>query len=171
MDFCYNGVINTTITKMTIYFWKCNETYGMFSQWYPSSFIIDGIKFNCAEQYMMYSKAKLFQDEEIALKILGEQSPRKQKDLGRSIRNFDEETWISHRYNIVYQGTYAKFNQNPSLKKQLLSTGDSMICEASPYDCIWGIGITQEQSEQGAGWRGENLLGQILMKVREDINE
>jgi predicted NAD-dependent protein-ADP-ribosyltransferase YbiA (DUF1768 family) len=28
-----------------------------FSQWYECSFIVDRIRFTCAEQYMMYKKA------------------------------------------------------------------------------------------------------------------
>lgn len=36
------------------FFWRSQSPY---SQWYPSEFTVDGIKFNCAEQYMMYSKA------------------------------------------------------------------------------------------------------------------
>lgn len=39
-----------------VYFW---QKHSVFSQWYPCTFVIDGIKYNCAEQYMMYKKAGL----------------------------------------------------------------------------------------------------------------
>jgi len=38
--------------KKFTFFWG-----GIFSQWAPSEFTIDGIKFSHAEQYMMYKKA------------------------------------------------------------------------------------------------------------------
>lgn len=42
--------------KKYVYFW---QKHSVFSQWYPCTFVIDGIKYNCAEQYMMYKKAGL----------------------------------------------------------------------------------------------------------------
>jgi predicted NAD-dependent protein-ADP-ribosyltransferase YbiA (DUF1768 family) len=29
----------------------------VFSQWYPAEFEVDGVEYNCAEQYMMHQKA------------------------------------------------------------------------------------------------------------------
>ncbi|NLL02275.1 MAG: NADAR family protein [Mollicutes bacterium] len=43
-----------------------------FSQWHKRDMIIDKKKFNCCEQWMMYSKAMLFKDLVIAEKILTE---------------------------------------------------------------------------------------------------
>lgn len=71
------------------------------------------------------------------------------------------------------KGNKAKFSQNPTLKEFLLSTGDSILAEASPYDSIWGIGLGWEDAEKGgvAQWRGENLLGCALMEVRDWLKE
>ena len=56
-----------------IYFWRETEIpYGFLCQWFPSSFSHEGQKFNCAEQWMMWAKAKFFEDEETAKKVLGE---------------------------------------------------------------------------------------------------
>lgn len=41
-----------------------------FSQWYPASFELEGQQFTSAEQYMMYGKAQLFGDRDIAARIL-----------------------------------------------------------------------------------------------------
>ena len=53
---------------MPIFFWKTSEQpYGVFSQWYLSKIKYnDDITFNCCEQFMMYSKAMLFNDKETA---------------------------------------------------------------------------------------------------------
>lgn len=61
------------------FFWS-----GPFSQWAKSPFVLEGKRFNTAEQYMMYSKAKLFGDEEIADKIMATGNPRVQKKVGQA---------------------------------------------------------------------------------------
>ncbi len=83
-----------------------------FSQFYPSNFEVDNLKFNCAEQFMMYSKAITFNDNEIAEQILKETKPAKQKKLGRSVKNFDPDKWTELSVQVVYKGNYAKFTQN-----------------------------------------------------------
>lgn len=47
-----------------------------FSQWYRADFTVDGATFNCAEQFMMHGKARLFDDAETAAKILAADHPR-----------------------------------------------------------------------------------------------
>lgn len=59
-----------------------------------------------------------------------------------------------------------KFSQNPELKEQLISTGDTLLVKASPYDKVWGIGLN-EQDGKYKPLRGENLLGNALMEVRK----
>ena len=63
----------------------------------------------------------------------------------------------------------AKFEQNPEIREFLLSTGDAIIAEASPYDTILGIGLGRDEAMKGTvgQWKGENLLGCALMDVRD----
>ena len=91
------------------------------------------------------------------------------KKLGRKVRNFEPEPWDSKKSEIVVEGNKAKFSQNPDLKEFLLSTGDAILVEASPYDKIWGIGLDRETAMKGSveQWQGENLLGCALMEVRD----
>lgn len=153
-----------------IYFWSTLGEYGAFSQWYKCDFVdFDGVKYNCAEQYMMYQKAKLFCDEEIAQEILNETNPKNIKALGRKIKNFDQKVWDEHKFEIVVRGNYHKFTQNDNLAYLLLKTWGEDIAEASPFDKIWGIGIDENAALSGLPWRGENLLGEALMKVRKII--
>ncbi len=147
------------------FFWN-----GPFSQWYPSPFKDDdGIQFTCAEQYMMYRKAKLFGDEEVANKILATSDPREQKRLGRIVRGFDAGKWDIHCMQIVENGNYFKYKQNPKCLKALMATGDTVIVEASPYDRIWGIGFDEAHALSNKDRWGENKLGQCLMAVRDKI--
>ena len=150
------------------FFWKSNSP---FSQWHPCEFTDDDIKFTSTEQYMMYQKAKLFKDKEISDKILNTTNPRSIKMYGRKVKKFNDKIWISHRERIVYNGNLLKFRQNKNLKKKLLETKDKILVEASPYDEIWGIGMSTNNKNHldETKWRGLNLLGKCLMLVRNTI--
>ena len=66
-----------------------------------------------------------------------------------------------------------KFSQNEKLKQFLLNTKDKILAEASPHDKIWGIGMAEDDKEilNPEKWKGENLLGKALMKVRDIIKK
>ena len=152
------------------------ETYtffrgGPFSQWTKSKFTIGGLTFNTAEQYMMYRKALLFDDQDIASKIMATGNPKVQKALGRRVRNFDQQVWQNVATDVVYKGNYAKFTQNRQLLEVLLATSGTTLVEASPRDKIWGIGLDEAtaRSTSPDKWPGKNLLGIVLTQVREDI--
>jgi len=142
------------------------------SQWFPSPFVVDGVRFATAEHYMMWGKARLFGDAEAAEKIVKANHPRQAKALGRSaVRGFDEDMWVANRLDIVTAGNVEKFRQNPDLLAFLVATGDRVLVEASPMDRVWGIGLAADdvRAQDPATWRGENLLGQALMRAREAL--
>jgi ribA/ribD-fused uncharacterized protein len=141
------------------------------SQWYPSPFEVDGVRYKTAEHYMMWGKARLFGDEATAAEIVASGHPQQTKALGRTIGGFDEDKWAAHRLGIVTAGNVEKFRQNPDLLTFLLGTRDRVLVEASPLDRIWGIGLaaTDERVHDPASWRGLNLLGEALMRARETL--
>lgn len=142
-----------------------------FSQWYKADFRVNHLRYCCMEQYMMAEKARIFGDEEIAKQIMDETMQDKIKGLGRKVKNFDENIWNEVKYHIVLTGNYYKFSQNKQLRQVLLSTGESILVEASPLDMIWGIGIdaNNENAYHPEKWNGSNLLGFALTEVREEI--
>lgn len=142
-----------------------------FSQWHPSRFEVNGEHFSCAEQYMMYGKARLFGDMEVAARILEASGPRRHKALGRQVRGFQQELWERARERIVYEGNHAKFTQNPPLLAALEATVGTRLVEASPTDRIWGVGLTEDDPRilTPSTWCGLNLLGQVLTRLREDL--
>lgn len=144
---------------------------GPLSQWHPCSFILNDFQFNCAEQYMMFAKAQLFGDVETRNKIMKATHPKEQKQLGRTVKSFKKDEWDAVAKKVVYEGNVAKFGQNPELKKYLLSTAPTLLVEASPYDCIWGIGIGVNDSRRfdESKWRGTNWLGQVLTNLRAEF--
>ena len=161
-----------------LFFWGHTEnidkaTKACFSQWYNCKFIVDEITYHTAEQYMMAQKALLFNDNEIFNEIMRANHPKEYKELGRKIKNFSEVKWNESKYQIVLKGNIAKFSQNEKLKAFLLNTGTKILVEASPYDKIWGIGLSanEENIENPLTWKGENLLGFALMEVRDLLNQ
>lgn len=153
-----------------LFFWK-NEDY--MSNWYKSEFVLHGLTFNCAEQYMMYSKAMVFGDTYHAQKIMQTKSQSEQKSYGRKVRNYNDDVWSEVRLEVMYDALIAKFKQNDDIREQLLSTGDLHLVEASPYDKIWGIGMDENDpnATNPEKWNGDNLLGEVLMIVREKLRK
>lgn len=131
------------------------------------------IVFCCGEQAMMFEKARLFNDKDIALKILATNKPDQHKSLGRSVKNYDEKLWDSKRLEIVSDILYHRFTSpnNKDIRKLLLNSGDKILVEASPYDSVWGIkmDVTNPNILNQDKWHGMNLLGKALMNVRTKI--
>jgi len=172
------------------FFW---ETKSPFSQWHKSFFFSSKVsfhkgideeqrehlesslpkekEFSSAEQFMMYHKAVIFLDREIAQGIINTSDPRKIKELGRQVKNYDDDIWRYHRSNVVYEGNKAKFSQNPDLLEALTDTMGTTLVEAAPNDKIWGIGlVANDPKAQNRGtWEGKNLLGEILTLLRIEI--
>ena len=144
-----------------------------FSQWYDSPFEVDGKRFITAEHYMMYGKAMLFKDTEVAEKILKSTNPGAAKKLGRAVRGFDQQQWEAACFDIVVAGNVAKFSADQALKTFLLNTGDRVLVEASPVDQIWGIGMAEDHPDchNPNLWKGDNLLGFALMVARQKLSE
>ena len=141
------------------------------SQWWPSPFTVDGVRYATAEHWMMAAKARLFLDAEAERLALAAEHPAEAKKAGRLVRGFDDTVWARESFRIVVEGSVHKFAAHPELRGFLLGTGERVLVEASPLDRVWGIGLAA--TDQGAGdperWKGPNLLGFALMEARERL--
>lgn len=154
--------------KKIICFHNPDEANGYLSNWYLSDFSVGRLQYSSMEQYMMYQKALLFDDVEIAEQILNTSDVGKIKALGRAVRNYEDILWNGMRQIIVYQGLIEKFRQNNALKEKLLTTQNHILAECAVQDKIWGIGLSMkdERRLEPDKWQGQNLLGFSLMQVR-----
>ena len=164
-----------------LFFWGHKQrtsevTKTCLSQWYPSSFHHrpgdkSSDRYATSEHYMMAQKAILFGAVNIAKRILADDDPAHAKALGRQVPNFKSEVWDAEKFYVVVRANELKFGQNPDLRNYLLSTGKRILVEASPADTIWGIGLAQDHPDASnpKRWKGENLLGFALMKVRDNL--
>ncbi len=152
-----------------ICFHNPDEINGYLSNWFLSDFTKNNTTFSSMEQYMMYQKAKLFQDNDIASKILQTSDAGKIKALGRSVKNYDDTIWNGTRQIIVYEGLLEKFRQNEQLRKKLIETGNAILAECAIQDKIWGIGLSMKNEKRFdmTQWKGQNLLGFSIMMVRK----
>lgn len=161
--------MNNTNNPPYIFFWGHQPkkdgsiSKSCLSQWYPSPISRDYTpqgtqeEYPTAEHFMMAEKARLFNDQKTRQQILQAVSPQEAKMLGRTIKNFDEKMWKQHRYDIVLKVTREKFLQNHSLRAFLYSTRGSTLVEASPFDTVWGIGLSVDDTESRdpKKWRGQ----------------
>ena len=152
----------TSQTNTHLYFWG-----SVFSNFYPIKFIHQNNVFYNSEQAFMWRKALYFNDLETASKILKDSNPQSAKSLGRKIKNYND-TWDNVREQIMTEVNIDKYQDN-NLQKILLSTYPLIIVEASPVDKIWGVGLSKEDPLilNENNWQGQNLLGKVLMYVRE----
>ena len=106
------------------------------SNHFPSPLEIDGIRYNCMEQYFMHQKAFLFNDKEAEKLILQTTNPLRQKFIGRGVKNFEKGIWNQHVPQVLWRGLLAKFQQNHNCSDFLRCTEKRCLYEASdPH--IW----------------------------------
>lgn len=144
-------------------------------QWAPSVFKAPnpqtGVEdeFHTAEQYMMYHKALVMGDTEVAEQTLACKTPAEAKALGRKVKNFDQKKWDEAMDGIVEEGNWWKFSSDTRLGQILLSTEERELIETSPNDRLWGVGFNSDEALDHVEEWGENKLGKALMRVRDRL--
>lgn len=143
----------------------------LLSQWYPTPFTVDGVRYATAEHWMMAAKARLFGDEHALAQVLASDDPRHAKAAGRRVRGFDSHRWAVEADEAVVAGSIAKFTTSELLSSYLLGTAPAVLVEASPVDAVWGTGLAADHPDARvpSRWPGTNRLGFALMAARERI--
>jgi ribA/ribD-fused uncharacterized protein len=164
------GRYRMKITDTHLFFYKTKEC---FSNFYKAQFVYMDKTFPTSEHAFMWAKAKYFDAHDYADKILETPDPMDAKYLGRLVPNYKEDVWDTVREEFMFQACLAKFSQNEGCKSCLLGTGDRILVEASPTDKIWGIGLDENNPEIyiTERWQGRNLLGIVLMRVRDELRK
>ena len=153
--------------KMIPFFTKVSP----FSNHHPCHFKINGCSFNCSEQFYMWSKAAFFGDTTRATQIMSTADPGQQKRLGKQVHGFDQQHWDKVKWHYMVKACTAKFTQNQHLRLQLFQTRGTTLVEASPYDKCWGVGLaaTNPKILDRKLWPGQNWMGLLLTKLREEL--
>jgi N-glycosidase YbiA len=143
---------------MTIYFYSAREEpYGCFSNFSRHGFELDGFWWYTSEHYF---QAQKFPAHPWFDKIREVKTPKEAAKMGRDRRYPLRSDWEEIKDEIMYRGVLKKFETHEDLSLILLSTGDEIIVENAPGDYYWGCGVDGS---------GKNMLGQMLMVVREKL--
>ena len=155
-------------TSTHVYFLR-----GVFSNFTSTPMMqYKGHSFQTTEQAFMWAKAQLFGDKDSARLILAEKNPAKAKELGRGVKGFNPTHWDINKEFLMYEVNLAKYSQFDDYKSVLLSTGSKTLVEANGKpDLIWSCGLYANDPRvlDEKQWRGQNLLGKVLMRVREEL--
>ena len=164
-DLKLHNLSTKTNENMVVFFSRNSK----FSNHHPCCFTKDEVLFTSVEQYLMFRKAKCFKDSATADLVLQTDDPVKAKQLGKTVKDFQVETWREVRNRFMEEGLSAKFNQNPELKKALKDTGSKIMVEANPRDTYWGVGLSLDNDEiwNSHNWKGKNILGKLLVELRQ----
>lgn len=150
------------------------EKDGYLSNWFNSPFSYGGETFATSEHWMMWQKARVFGDWDIASQILPipATDQAKVKWLGKQVKGYSDEVWDAVNLQLMRVGLRQKFLQNEPLLNGLLSTGSAVLGEAAgTKDAKWGVGFDKHSAKLAdpANWYGDSLLGRTLMEVRSDL--
>lgn len=142
---------------MAIYFYKIKDEYGCFSNFAHYDFMLDGKIWMTSEHYFQAQKFCGTEYEEV-IRLLD--SPMKAAEMGRNRDLPLREDWEQVKDDIMRRAVCAKFTQNKEIRDILISTGKETIIEKTTNDYYWGCG------KDGSG---KNMLGIILMEIREKL--
>lgn len=143
-----------------------DSTFSNFNKKYEIE--IEGTTYICNEQFIQSEKAAMFGDEETVQKIMNSTDPRDMKQYGRNVKNFRFSKWKKYRDSVVRRPNEVKYSTHEEARKELLETGTRKLGEAT-WDKHWGIGmpIHDDDALSSDSWDGENVMGEILMEIRE----
>jgi ribA/ribD-fused uncharacterized protein len=142
-----------------IKFYRVRDEYGCFSNFAPYPIELKGKTWSTSEHYFQAQKfAGTEHEEEIRLA----QSPMVAARMGRSRKRPLCPDWEEIKDDLMREVVLAKFTQHTEIREILLGTGDALLIEHTENDNYWG---------DGGDGQGKNMLGKILMQVREKLRE
>lgn len=145
-------------TKDTVYFFS--NKYDPLNNWSAHQVKLWGKTFPTAEHAFHYRKYTETAPE-IARKILKAPSPWAAMQIRRKYKKeVRQDWWGSVELGIMTEIIRAKVEQNEDVRQCLIATGSKKIIENSPWDEFWGNGPDK---------KGKNMLGVIMMEVREEL--
>ena len=131
----------------------------MFGTFSAFRFEWEGVFWMTAEHAYQASK---FEEGPIRRQIKKARSPQESYDIAHENEEAVKSDWDEIKVNTMESLLRAKIEQHEYVQKELLGTGNREIIEDSPTDTFWGWGPNKD---------GENNLGKILMKLRDEFRK
>lgn len=142
---------------MTLYFYGRTNPYFEFSNFSRYGFELDDKYWKTSEHYFQAMK---FEGTEYEEKVRQSRTPKEAAALGRRRDWPLRDDWEAIKDDVMRRAVLNKFQTHEELKELLLGTGDEDIVENAPSDYYWGCG------KDGTG---KNMLGKILMEIRQQL--
>jgi len=116
-------------------------------------------------------KAKHFGDLTAYKMIMKSWSAKTQAEIGSAIDNYDPAVWDAKADAVMERALRLKFTQNTKARQFLTDTGDAVIVFTKQSQTYWGNGLspTDEGNTDPSAWKGNNKLGELLMKIRSEL--
>lgn len=128
---------------------------------------MDDVDYTSVEQFYQHEKATQCGFPGLARKIMSKSNPWYIKVVGNRVETNEE--WEKNRLKTLYKGIFAKFDQNIPLRQALLNTMGLNLYKATT-DLYYACGIDLDSPKwETKDWPGQNVTGQILMKVRGEF--
>jgi ribA/ribD-fused uncharacterized protein len=143
--------------ERVIRFYSTSDEYGCFSNFAPFRIRLKGKTWPTSEHYFQAQKFAGTEQEEA---IRQAKSPMIAARMGRSRKVKMRPDWEKVKDAVMREVVLAKFTQHEELRETLLATGDAEIVEHTTNDSYWA---------DGGDGSGKNMLGRILMSVREEL--
>ncbi|OMF22040.1 NADAR family protein [Paenibacillus sp. FSL H8-0259] len=142
-----------------IRFYETDKPYGCFSNFAKYPIVLKGKAWATTEHYFQAQKfAGTEHEEEVRLAGTPMETARLGRDRSKPLR-FD---WEECKVEVMREALMAKVEQHPDIKSILLSTGDCTLVEHTANDAYWG---------DGGNGQGGNMLGKLLMEIRNGLDE
>lgn len=163
-----NNLLRTYIRSEAVVVYKTKEDFGGLSNMasgYPLQ--VNGIRILTTEA--LYQACRFPHMPEIQREIIGQHSPMTAKMKSKPYRKDSRPDWDDVRYKVMRWCLRVKLAQNyEEFGRLLLATRDRPIVEQSRKDDYWGAKLADES---GDTLIGQNVLGRLLMELREKLKE
>ncbi len=131
--------------------------YSFLSNFSAAQVLLDGLPYVSVEHAYQAAKTIDSAQREAIRALTGYQAGMAKK-MGRRVTMRPE--WDEVKVDVMTDLVRQKFTAHVSLRAKLLATGDTRLVEGNHWnDTFWGV----------CRGEGENHLGKILMKVREEL--
>ena len=142
-----------------IEFYKEFGELGYLANYSNHGFTKNGVFYKTVEHYYQSEK---FSDPEIKKRIIDADTPKEASNIGRDRSNIRIPNFKEVKNQVMFDGILEKFRQHRDIAYKLIETRNRGIAEATVDEYYWGIGKDKS---------GKNVIGDILVKVRERIKE
>ena len=147
----------------TISFCKVKDPHGIFSNFAPTTIVVDGVTFSSAECLFQVMKFTGPEARRVVYSRAGQ-------GLKMIAKHYEKAVGVRPDWGMIIVDALKyvlmlKYEQSAEFRKELTSAGNKYIVEdqssfRKPAD-TYGAKLTPD------GWSGPNLMGRLLMELRD----